>query len=133
MICLSFRQSVTRMKLGKKKKRLERRSNLEVIPSTSPVRWQWVFQISQLGNLTRKPVITRSLWTFFFRSCWKGPRILPQIIQTVCICWNFVIAQRCPSCCLLVDYTHKQDRTRKERRRRRTSCYNFSESQGHFL
>lgn len=105
----------------------------EVIPSTSPVRWQWVLQISQLGNLTRKLVITRSLSTFFFRSCGKGPRILSQIIQTVCICWNFVIAQHCPSCCLLVGYTHKQEGTRKERRRRRTSCYNFSESQDHFL
>jgi hypothetical protein len=100
--------------LAKKKKGLERRSHLEVIPWTSPVRWQWVLQISQLGNLTRKLVVTRSLWTFFFRSCGKGPRILPQIIQTVCICWNFVIAQHCPSCCSLVGYTHKQDRTRKE-------------------
>ncbi len=135
MICLSFRQSVTRMDLAKKKKGLERRRHRDVIPSTSPVRWQWVLQISQLGNVTRKLVITRSLWTFFFRSCVKGPRILPQIIQTVCICCNFVIAQHCPSCCLLVGYTHKQDRTRKERRRRRrrTSCYNFSESLDHFL
>jgi hypothetical protein len=64
----------------------------------------------------------------------EGPSNSPQIIQTVCICWNFVIAQQCPSCCLLVGYTHKQDRTRKERRRRRrTSCYNFSEFQDHFL
>jgi hypothetical protein len=134
VICLSFRQSVTRMNLAKKRKGLERRSHLEVIPSTSPVRWQWILQISQLGNLTRKLVITRSLWTFFFRFRGKGPRILPQIIQTVCICWNFVIAQHCPSCCLLVGYTHKQERTRKERRRRRrTSCYNFSESLDHFL
>ncbi|CAK9200130.1 unnamed protein product [Sphagnum jensenii] len=78
------------MKLGKNKKGLERRSHLEVILSTSPVRWQWDLQISQLGNLTRKLIITRSLLTFFFR-------------------------------------------TRKERRRRRTSCYNFSESQDHFL
>jgi hypothetical protein len=100
VICLSFRQSVTRMDLAKKKKGLERRRHRDVIPSTSPVRWQWVLQISQLGNVTRKLVITRSLWTFFFRSCVKGPRILPQIIQTVCICCNFVIAQHCPSCCL---------------------------------